>query len=185
MCSSTTLSNSNIYCCGEIFQRCRHDHGPSAKLDKSSAAISSAKLDIFAKFYNTYQRLQQVLPSGKDGYDLEYETLTRHDLTLKETPGEFYTARLPHNINKNRYDDVLASMMSLFVVSRVMKCRAVFSTTASHFRQMKAQGAKLSESEAMTTILMRISLTYVVGTGSKVEAFNLNVKLILVPNIES
>eukprot|EP00668_Euglena_longa_P006781 GGOE01008105.1.p1 GENE.GGOE01008105.1~~GGOE01008105.1.p1 ORF type:complete len:697 (-),score=88.18 GGOE01008105.1:670-2706(-) len=75
----------------------------------TNEVLTSTKLDLFAKYYNTVQRLQQRLPNGKDGFDLEYEELTRHDYVLKETPGEFYTAKLPHNVLKNRYEDVLAN----------------------------------------------------------------------------
>ena len=52
----------------------------------------------------------QILPSGIDGFDVEYDQHTRHDYAVKGSPGEFHTALLPHNVDKNRYDDVLASL---------------------------------------------------------------------------
>jgi protein tyrosine phosphatase len=55
------------------------------------------------------QRLQQVLPSGKDGFDVEYEELVHHDEAIKRQTAEYFTALLPHNYGKNRYDDVLAN----------------------------------------------------------------------------
>ena len=52
--------------------------------------------------------------NGKTGFDIEFESLCSIDKNTRLNSGEFVTARLPQNHQKNRYTDVLASMVVCF-----------------------------------------------------------------------
>ena len=51
--------------------------------------------------------------NGKTGFDIEFESLCSIDKNMKLNSAEFATAQLPYNYKKNRYTDILASLLSI------------------------------------------------------------------------
>ena len=70
--------------------------------------------DIAARFSLLVEVLSNQAESGRTGFDTEFQKLSEVDRALLSNDSEFSTAKLPSNLCKNRYNNILASMPFCF-----------------------------------------------------------------------
>ena len=77
--------------------------------DPESGASHEAR-DIAVRFSLLVEVLSRKTESGKTGFDTEFENLAEVDKAVLSNDSEFCAAKLPSNVSKNRYNNILASM---------------------------------------------------------------------------
>jgi protein tyrosine phosphatase len=96
---------------GSISEKDHHEKEENAAPPlKIGEPVTDLKLHI-SKLSKTldksYQALTPASPELRDGFDLEFDALTKHDFQLKRTSGMFKTAAKCVNSVRNRYKNVL------------------------------------------------------------------------------